>query len=203
MSNGGVPSISDLLALAREGDPRRREELFQACREYLNQLARGQLEPWMQGKVDASDIVQQTLLEAYRDFRNFQGDSAGEWAAWLRCILERNAADFIRHYRGTAKRNVRREIAMSHPADDSSVRAPAEPPAHDATPSQQFMNRDQELRVAQALTRLSPDHRRVIELRNLQRLPFDEVAQHLGRSRPAAQMLWKRAIEKLQEILAD
>jgi RNA polymerase sigma-70 factor (ECF subfamily) len=203
MNHGDAPSIPDLLALARGGDSRKREELFQACREYLNQLARGQLEQWMQGKVDASDIVQQTLLEAYRDFEKFQGDSAGEWAAWLRCILERNAADFIRHYRGTAKRNTRREIPLPQPGDGSSILTPGEPPALDATPSQEFLHRDEEQRMVQALRKLSVDHRQVIELRNLQRLPFDEVAEKMHRSRPAAQMLWKRAIEKLQEILAE
>jgi len=57
--------------------------------------------------------------------------------------------------------------------------------------------------VADALARLSPDHREVIMLRNLQRLPFQDVAERMGRSRPATQMLWMRAIQKLQEILAQ
>jgi len=189
--------------LARHGDPRKREELFNACRDYLNLLARNQLERWMQGKVDASDIVQQTLLEAHRDFAHFQGDSEGEWVAWLRCILERNAADFIRHYRGTAKRDVKREVAIAHPSDGSSILSAAEPAARDASPSQEFLRRDDELRVAAALEQLSPDHRQVIELRNLQRLPFDEVASRMGRTRPAAQMLWMRAIKKLQQVLGQ
>jgi RNA polymerase sigma-70 factor (ECF subfamily) len=199
--DGDGPTVTELLALARHGDPAKREELFNACRTYLNLLARNQLEPWMQGKVDASDIVQQTLLEAYRDFNKFQGASEGEWVAWLRCILERNATDFIRHYRGTAKRDVKREVALSHPADGSSILSAAEPAARDATPSQEFIRRDDELRIAAALEHLSPDHRQVIELRNLQRLPFEEVAERMGRTRPAAQMLWMRAIKKLQQIM--
>jgi RNA polymerase sigma-70 factor (ECF subfamily) len=201
--HGDGPTVAELLELARHGDPQKREELFNVCRDYLNGLARNQLERWMQGKVDASDIVQQTLLEAYRDFDKFQGASEGEWVAWLRCILERNATDFIRHYRGTAKRDVKREVALAHPADGSSVLSAAEPAARDASPSQEFLRRDEELRIAAALEHLTPDHRQVIELRNLQRLPFDEVAARMGRTRPAAQMLWMRAIKKLQQVMGQ
>ncbi len=70
------------------------------------------------------------------------------------------------------------------------------------TPSQAFLRKERELELADALARLSPDHREVILLRNLQRLPFDEVARRMDRSRPAAQMLWMRAMSKLQEALA-
>jgi RNA polymerase sigma-70 factor (ECF subfamily) len=202
-SNEEGPIVAELLELARNGDPQKREELFNICRDYLNQLARSQLERWMQGKVDASDIVQQTLLEAHRDFGKFQGASEGEWVAWLRCILERNATDFIRHYRGTAKRDVKREVALTHPADGSSILSAAEPAARDPSPSQEFIRRDDELRIVAALKHLSEDHRQVIELRNLQRLPFDEVASRMKRTRPATQMLWMRAIKKLQQVLGE
>ena len=57
--------------------------------------------------------------------------------------------------------------------------------------------------IADALARLSEDHKEVIVLRNLQRLPFDEVARRMDRSRPAVQMLWMRAIHKLQEAMSD
>ena len=203
MNHNDDPSVSELLALAREGDAQMREQLFDACRSYLNLLARNQVEPWMQGKVDASDIVQQTLLEAYRDFEQFQGDSEGEWVAWLRCILERNATDFIRHYRSTAKRNIRREVALPHPSDDSSIHNGFEPSSPDATPSQQFLQSAEALRIVEALQDLSPDHRRVIELRNLQRLKFDEIAKLMERKRPAVQMLWMRAVEKLKRLVKD
>ena len=61
--------------------------------------------------------------------------------------------------------------------------------------------RDRDLQLTESLQRLSSDHREVIVLRNLQRLPFDAVAERMGRSRPAVQMLWARAIKKLQHEL--
>ncbi len=194
-------SVADLLSQAREGDEQGKERLFQACRGYLHYLARTQVETWIQAKIDASDIVQQTLLEAHRDFERFEGQSEGEWLAWLRRILSHNAADYVRRYRGTAKRAAHREVPIRGAGDGSSVMGVGEPAAPGGTPSEEAVFRDDQLRMAEALTGLSPDHREVILLRNLQRLPFDEVARRMDRTRPAVQMLWTRAIKKLQEIM--
>ena len=71
------------------------------------------------------------------------------------------------------------------------------------TPSQEFFQIDAELRVTAALAELPPDYQEVIYLRNLQRLPFNEVAEQMDRTRPAVQMLWMRAIKKLQEVLGE
>lgn len=191
-----------LLAEARGGSAEDRDRLFALCKRYLEVIARSHVESWLRAKVDASDIVQQTMLEAHRDFDRFTGQTSGEWLAWLRKILTRNAADFVRRYRTAAKRNAAREVPLAgHRPADSQQMGPPEPAALDPSPSQQVMRRDEELRLALALNQLSPDHREVIMLRNLQRLPFDEVARRMNRSRPAAQMLWGRAIQRLQGIL--
>lgn len=194
-------TVEVLLARAREGDEAERDRLFEACRSYLILLARTQVESWVQAKADASDLVQQTLLEAYRGFDRFDGRTEAEWLAWLRRILSHNAADLVRRYRGTSKRQARREIPLRHPSDDSQAGGAPEPAGREPTPSQQLVVRDRDLQIAAALDRLTADHREVIVLRNLQRLPFDEVAERMGRSRPAVQMLWARAIKKLQEEL--
>ncbi|MBN2474073.1 MAG: sigma-70 family RNA polymerase sigma factor [Pirellulales bacterium] len=200
--NSETPEVSELLELARDGDADARERLFELCRNYLGFVARSQVESWLRVKVDASDLVQQTMLEAHRDFERFQGGSEGEWLAWLRRILSNNAADFIRRYRGTAKRQARREIRFRDPADTRAGGAP-EPAAPGATPSQEFLQLDNELRVTAAMADLPPDYQEVILLRNLQRLPFSDVAERMGRSRPAVQMLWMRAIRKLQAALEE
>ncbi len=200
MSNGGSVRFSTLIDGARQGDAECRDRLFALCRSYLGFMARSQVETWLRRKVDASDLVQETMLEACRDFERFEGCTEQEWLAWLRKILHHNAADFVRRYRGTAKRAAGREVPFRDPADSRSPGAP-EPAAPVATPSQEFLLLDTELRVTAALSELSPDYQEVILLRNLQRLPFNEVAERMGRSRPAVQMLWMRAIRKLQETL--
>ncbi|MEN6458160.1 MAG: sigma-70 family RNA polymerase sigma factor [Thermoguttaceae bacterium] len=191
---------SSLIDGARQGNAECRDRLFELCRSYLGFVARSQIETWLRRKVDASDLVQETMLEACRDFDRFQGHSEQEWLAWLRKILNHNAADFVRRYRGTAKRAASREVPFRDP-DDSLARGAPEPVADGPTPSQEFLQLDTELRVTAALSQLTPDHQEVILLRNLQRLSFNEVAERMERSRPAVQMLWMRAIRKLQESL--
>jgi RNA polymerase sigma-70 factor (ECF subfamily) len=196
-------TVADLLARAKCNGAADLERLFASCRNYLGVVARAQVESWLRAKVDASDLIQQTLLEAYRDFTHFRGTTEAEWLAWLRRILAHNAANFVRQYRGTEKRQARREVALAGPGDGSAAGGLADPADSGESPSQQLMRKERELLVADALSRLSPDHREVIMLRNLQRLPFQEVAERMGRSRPATQMLWMRAIQKLQEVLGE
>ncbi len=196
-------NVSRLIEKARQGDVQCRDQLFELCRSYLGFSARAQVESWLKRKVDASDLVQQTLLEAFRDFDRFQGSSEQEWLAWLRRILDHNVADFIRRFRGTAKRQVRREVSFRDLSDTGLKHGAPEPIAPGDTPSEEFLRIDSELRVAAALAQLPPDYQEVIVLRNLQRLAFNEVAEQMGRSRPAVQMLWMRAVKKLQETLGD
>jgi len=194
--------VSELISLARQGDDECRDRLFALCRSYLGFVARSQVETWLKRKVDASDLVQETMLEAYRDFDRFQGGTEQEWLAWLKRILAHNAADFVRRYRGTAKREAGREVPFRDP-DDSLARGAPEPAAQEPTPSQEFFEIDAELQVTAALAELPEDYQEVIVLRNLQRLPFNEVAERMNRSRPAVQMLWMRAIKKLQETMGE
>ena len=103
--------IATLLSLAKSGDAQAHEELFEYCRNYVNVIARSNVETWMRAKVDASDLVQQTLLEAHRGFQEFQGATEGEWLGWLKQILAHNTHDFIRKYRA-GKRDVKKEIRI-------------------------------------------------------------------------------------------
>ena len=194
----GNDGIVETLGQARAGNRQAIGRLFESCRSYLSLVARAQVESWLQAKVDASDIVQQTMLEAYRDFARFHGNTEAEWLAWLRRILAHNAADFIRQYHGTDKRQARREVSLGQPGSSSAV-GPPEPADRGESPSQQVMRKERELQLAEAVAKLAPDYQEVIVLRNLERLPFDEIARRMDRSRPAVQMLWMRAIRKLQE----
>ena len=198
------PSIilRDCLAKARAGDALARDRLFAACRSYLGLLARTNVEPWMRAKVDASDLVQQTMLDAHRDFHHFQGTSDQEWLAWLRQILNHNACDAVRHYGMAGKRAARREVPIVGIGDSGSVANLFEPQSPDGSPSQLAINNETELLLAEAMDQLPDDYREVIILRNIQRLPFENVAEQMHRTRPATQMLWMRAIQKLKVLLS-
>jgi RNA polymerase sigma-70 factor, ECF subfamily len=203
MDDTSLLDVGGLLDRARRGVQDDRDRLFAASRSYLGLVARAQVENHLQAKVDASDLVQQTLLEAHRDFARFQGATEAEWLAWLRRILAHNTADFVRRFRGTAKRATSREVSPTAArSDHSTFTAFGEPADSIETPSQLMARRDDQLAIAAALETLTRDHREVIVLRNLERLSFEEVAQRMGRTRPAVQMLWMRAIKKLQEKMA-
>jgi RNA polymerase sigma-70 factor (ECF subfamily) len=194
-------NVSELLERARAGDEAARDRLFVVCRNYVSIAARAEVASWLKAKVDASDLVQQTLLEAHRGLANFRGTTEGEWLAWLKRILSHNAADFVRRFHGVEKRRAAREVSLAGP-DDSQAIAPQLSDGG-PTPSQLIMQKEMQLQVADAVSRLPEDYQEVIILRNLQQLAFDEVAERMGRSRPAVQMLWMRAIRKLQEVLSE
>jgi RNA polymerase sigma-70 factor (ECF subfamily) len=192
--------VSELIERAKAHDQAALDELFARCRQYLGLVAKARVESWLRAKADASDLVQQTMMEAYRGFERFQGCTEAEWLGWLKRILEHNAADFVRQYQGQ-KRHVGKEIAIGPAGDSTASRPGFDPQAPGETPSQALVKIEGELELAAALEQLAPDHREVIVLRNLQRLAFDEVAERMNRSRPAAQMLWLRAMQKLQEVM--
>jgi RNA polymerase sigma-70 factor (ECF subfamily) len=196
-----APSLGQLIIRARAGDERALSEVFQQCHGYVAVLARANLESWLRAKVDASDLAQQTMLEAYRAFREFRGQTSGEWLAWLRAILRHNAAEYVRHYHGAAKRNAGREVPIV--AGGSERFGVFEPCDSKATPSAVAVQREEALRLADAISSLPPDYQDVIMLRHGQRLPFDEIARRMSRSRPAVQMLWLRAVRKLQASLIE
>lgn len=200
MSEASRKGLETLLQQARAGDPQATNELFESCRAYVGFLARSHVESWIQAKVDSSDLIQQTLMEAHQAFPNFNGQTEGEWIAWLKQILKHNATDFVRRF-GAAKRRARLEVALATGNDSTCFRAAPELSADGESPSQILVRREQEIQVAQALSTLPEDYQEVIVLRNLQRLPFDEIAGKMGRSRPATQMLWMRALKKLQAQL--
>ena len=199
MAFSGSVNIGELLQRARAGDDSARDRLFVVCRNYVAITARAEMASWLKAKVDASDLVQQTMLEAHRGLANFRGTTEGEWLAWLKRIVSHNAADFVRQYHGVEKRRMAREVPLG--ATDDSQRPGPQVSDSGPTPSQMFMQKELQLQVADAVSRLPEDYQEVVILRNLQQLPFDEVAERMGRSRPAAQMLWMRAIRKLQEVL--
>jgi RNA polymerase sigma-70 factor (ECF subfamily) len=201
MTSSKSVNVAELLERARAGDNAARDRLFEVCRNYVAITARAEMASWLKAKVDASDLVQQTMLEAHRGLANFRGTTEGEWLAWLKRIVSHNAADFVRQYHGVEKRRAAREVPLG-PSDDSQRPGP-QLSDDGPTPSQVIMQKELQLQVADAVSRLPEDYQEVVILRNLQQLPFDEVAERMGRSRPAVQMLWMRAIRKLQETMEE
>lgn len=191
------------LEAAIRGDARAREELFARCRSYVHLLARAWSLVRFQARFDASDLVQQTMMDAYRDFEQFKGRSELEWLAWLRQILDHNAHDAVRRHGEAGKRAIQRERSLERDTVSHSGSTSYEFEAAEPSPSEVFILNEQSLLLAEAIDRLEGDYREVIILRNILRLPFEDVASQMNRSRPASQMLWMRAIQKLREHMQE
>jgi RNA polymerase sigma-70 factor (ECF subfamily) len=189
------------LPAARAGSAQALGEALEACRGYLLLIAQRELGPDLQAKAGASDLVQQTFLEAQRDFARFQGDEEGEWLAWLRRLLLNNLANFVRDYRETAKRQVSREIRL--PEVYSSRPGDLAPPAPAPTPSKQAMAHEHAAIVLVALDQLPPDYRQVVMLRYQDEKSFEEIGAIMGRSANAVRKLWLRALERLKQDLIE
>lgn len=174
---------------------------MQNYRPLLRLLADRELGTRLQAKVDASDIVQQAMLEAIRGLSDFRGDSEGEWQAWLRRILARQISREVRRHRGTLKRGAANEVSIDQSLAQSSQRLGAMLAVDQTSPSQHAIGNERAAAVAEVLDRLPADYRKVIALRNLEGLPHEEVARRMNRSVGAVRMLWLRALAQLREEL--
>jgi RNA polymerase sigma-70 factor, ECF subfamily len=190
-----------LLRLAQAGDEAALGLLLESYRNYLALLARLQIGRRLQRKVDASDLVQDAFLKAHRDFDMFRGSSEKEWVTWLRQILAMHLAQVVRHYCGTARRDLGLERRLAVELDQSSQALDRGLFAEQNSPSQEAVCREQSVLLADALEQLTPAYREVIILSHLEGLGFQEVAQRMGRSVDSVKNLWARALNKLRRVL--
>jgi RNA polymerase sigma-70 factor (ECF subfamily) len=176
------------------------DEMLERCRAYLCLLARFQVGPRLQAKLDASDIVQQTLLKAHQNRAQFRGREPGELMAWLRQILANELAGAVRSFR-TEGRDLSREQALRVNLDESSSRLHNFLAADQTSPSQCAIREEQLLRLAGALAQLPTEQRRAVELHHFQGYPLTEVAALLERSEEAVVGLLYRGLRKLRQLL--
>ena len=173
-------------------------------RDYLLLLARGIQTPRTQAKLDASDVVQQTMLDAHAKLHEFQGANASQFAAWLRRILQNNFANAIRDLHRD-KRDVRRERSIDYErmVHDSFCRIDQWLVASQVSPSQHFSQHEQLLKLAGALERLPEAQRQAIVLYHLQGMTLAEVAHRLQRSETAIGGLVYRGIRSLRQLMSN
>ena len=171
-------------------------------RSYLLLLARVRLDPMVRAKVGASDVVQQTLLEAHRDLAQFRGRTVGEQAAWLRQILARNLANVVRDLRRD-RRDAARERPLQAALDESASRLEAWLAGEQSSPSQHAERHERAVRVAEALQALPESQREAVVLRHWHGCSLDEIARRLGCTTAAVTVLLHRGLRNLRRQLHD
>jgi RNA polymerase sigma-70 factor (ECF subfamily) len=171
-------------------------------RSYLLLLARVRLNPLVRAKVGASDVVQQTLLEAHRDRAQLRGHTVGEQAAWLRHILARNLANVLRDLRRD-KRDVARERPLQAALDESASRLEVWLAAEQSSPSQQVERHERAVRLAEALAALPESQREAVVLRHWNGCSLVEIGKRLGCTTAAVTGLLHRGLRNLRKQLHD
>ncbi len=189
--------VESWIRAARSGSSESLGSLLQTFRQYLAIIAEHGLQGDMRAKVSRSDVVQETFLDAQRDFGNFHGDSREQLEAWLRRILLNNLMNQRRRYRETQSRATRRES----PLNVHELSRDRQLASQDTSPSQRAVRNEESVALERALESLPQDYREVILLRNYQRLSFVDIGRRLDRSPDSARMLWARAFETLASLL--
>jgi RNA polymerase sigma-70 factor (ECF subfamily) len=192
----------ELLHQARRGDREALGRLLEAQRTVLHRLAEGRLGERLEVRVDASDIIQQTFLEAHRSFQQFAGRDARELAAWLQGILDHKVAGAVRDHTLLLKRDVRREQSMD---DSQGGKGPLKQQldAGLSSPSEKAIRGEEERRLTEALTSLPADQREAVRLRHLEGWALADIARQLGRSPAATAGLIKRGMQTLRRRLHE
>jgi RNA polymerase sigma-70 factor (ECF subfamily) len=194
LSQSGLdPRISQ----AREGDPQALGELLEQHRGYLKVLAQRILEGKLRARLDASDAVQKTCLEAQKAIKDFRGVTPAVFLVWLREIHEGNLLNLIREH-FAQKRNVKRERAATAEEVDSIIAD-----AVQSTPSQRVLRDENAVHLASALEKLPPDQREAVRLRYFEGQTIREVALAMDRSEKAAGALIMRGLAALRKLLGN
>jgi len=187
------------IAAARRGDQDALGRLLESCRQYLLLVSQRKLRPDLQAKVGPSDLVQESLLLAGREFGRFVGDSKAAFHAWVRRILLNQLDNVNRQYARTDKRQMTREVPLQG-AGEELARHLAD---SGGSARGQAIRRERDLALNQAVEGLPQVERQVIEWRNYERLSFAAIGERLGRSEEAARKIWTRALLKVRALLKD
>lgn len=196
-------NLEELLVRAKAGDREALGLAVELYRGYLMLLARTQIGRRLQGKADASDLVQEAFLEVHQHIDRFRGSSENEFLAWLRTILAAVVSNHVRRYLGTRQRDARLEQALATELDDTSGMMQRELVAACNTPSRDAVKREALVILANAMEQLPEDYRQVIMLRHLEGLPFADVAARMGKTVPSVQNLWVRALSRLKQAVGE
>jgi RNA polymerase sigma-70 factor, ECF subfamily len=198
--------VHSMLRAARQGSVEQLGRLLQTYRNYLTLLASAQLNPGLRRRLNPSDLVQEAMLSAHRDFGQFRGASEREFVAWLRQILINCLHHTIDANVKAQARNINREISLDEvdrSVNHSIARLALFLKDRGPSPSVHAQQREDVVSLANLLAGLRTEYRDVIVLRSLQGLPFDQVAERMGRRPGTVRMLWMRAMEKLRQAQAD
>jgi RNA polymerase sigma-70 factor (ECF subfamily) len=197
--------VPDLVARVAAGDREAIIELLGRYRARLRRIVALRLDPRLQGRVDASDVIQEGYLDAIRRLDEFIHDPSVSFYIWLRFLVGQRVAEYHRRYLGRPDRDVGREVSIDRgvmPGASTGALA-AQLLGKLTSPSQAAMRAERKLRLQEALNRMDPLDREILVLRHYEQMSNIDAAAALGLERAAASKRYTRALERLEKILTD
>lgn len=193
-------AMGQWIAEARRGSRTALDQLFGACLPYLRVAARQDIGAALRSRIDAADVVQETLIEACRDFRYFRGKTEKSLFAWLRQILHNNLTNERRRHITAAMRSVRCEVplnkAVLNRLKDTSQ-------SQWASPREQAQAQERSEALERAMRKLPEHYRQVLLLHTWEELTFAEIGERLHCSAEAARKLWGRAAKEFAVVFGQ
>lgn len=195
----------ELLNLAKQGDQSATDRLLGRHRDALRRLVAMRLDKRIQTRVDASDIVQDVLVEANRRLNKYLDNPVMPFHLWLRHMAKDRIIDAHRRHRVSAKRSVDREQPMvaAGGLDRSTMELAAQLCDRQATPAAAATMQELQVRFEAAIAQLTEQDQEIVLMRHFEHLSNQETAQALGLSEPASSMRYLRAMRRLRTLLQD
>jgi RNA polymerase sigma-70 factor, ECF subfamily len=205
MSTNSAQELQELLDAAAAGDRERWGALLSRHRERLRRMVALRLDRRLQGRVDASDVIQETHIEAMARLPEYVKEAAMPFFLWLRFLTAQKMLELHRRHLGAQMRDAGREISLYRQAlpETSSVAIAAQLLGHGTGPSEAAMRAERAVRLQEALNGMDALDREVLALRHFEQLDNAETAQSLGIKESAASKRYVRALRKLKEILTQ
>jgi RNA polymerase sigma-70 factor, ECF subfamily len=193
----------DLLSGARGGDDHAVNKLLEKHREALRRMIDMRLDRRIRQRVDASDVVQEVLIDAHRRIKDYLSNPAMPFHLWLRQMAQDRLIDAHRRHRDAARRSLDREqpLVIAGTDDRSTIELAAQLWDRELTPAAAATVRELQQRFAAAVEQLDEQDREVVLMRHFEQLSNGEVAEALGLTPPAASMRYLRAMRRLRELL--
>ena len=186
----------ELIQQACDGDDVALGQIVSQVQSYLLFVANGSLNQQIRSKISASDIVQQSMLEAHQSIDRFNGSSETEIRAWLKRILIGNLVDSTRHYKKAARRNTDREISIE------KLAVPLAQP-DSQTASWYVSRKETKEQLLEEVNRLPERQRYVVEARHRLGQSYQEIASSMEITEVAVRKLWSRGVQRLKEVMVE
>ncbi|HVJ66343.1 MAG TPA: sigma-70 family RNA polymerase sigma factor [Caulifigura sp.] len=203
MESSAEPS-PELLKNAADGEQQALNDLLEGYRDPIRRMVRARMDRRMSARVDASDVVQDVLIEATRRLPDYIRGPGMPFRLWLRQIAQDRMIDLHRRHRAQRRDVTREQTAAPAGWDDrSSLDLAARLVDSELTPAAHAIRQELQRRFYAALDELSDDDREVVVMRHVEQMGNSEVAEALGLSPAAAGMRYLRALRRLKEVLGE